>query len=55
MNTIAYVTPIIASIGPTLMDQLLTAGLQTLIDPASWFFIWMWIMLLMSMLFKFLS
>jgi hypothetical protein len=55
---IAFVPGILASIGPGLMDQLLAAGIaagQQALDPATWFFIWMWLMMLLGMLFKYLS
>ena len=56
---IAFVPPMMASVsGPGLMDQLLQAGIaasQYVFDPATWFFIWMWLMMLLSMLFKYLS
>jgi hypothetical protein len=55
---IAFVPPMMASMGPGLMDQLLQAGIaaaQHVLDPFTWFMIWMWIMMLMGMLFKYLS
>jgi hypothetical protein len=55
---IAFIPPMMASAGPGLMDQLLQAGIaasQYVFDPATWFFIWMWLMMLLGMLFKYLS
>lgn len=55
---IAFVPPMMASVGPGLMDQLLAAGIQAsqyVFDPITWFWIWVWIVQLLAMLFKFLG
>lgn len=57
-TNIVFIPPMMASIGTGLMDQLLQAGIvatQYVLDPFTWFAIWMWIMMLLGMLFKYLS
>lgn len=55
----AFVPAIIASIGADgITRKMIEEGLnaaQYVFDPLTWFAIWMWLMMLMGMLFKYLS
>jgi hypothetical protein len=55
----AFVPVMMASTGPGLMDQLLQGGIEAMqyniLDPFTWFMIWMWIVMVLSMLFKYLG